>query len=115
MYMEGNQRLEIMWTVSPIAIVLWMAIIGGQTLSDVERRDPDAITVDVVAAQWSWRFEYEVTTAEGITTTWCLTRWCCRVISRCCCACTRRMSSTPSLFLNSASSKTSCRAVKGIA
>ncbi|HRN50122.1 MAG TPA: cytochrome c oxidase subunit II [Anaerolineales bacterium] len=68
-YMEGNQRLEIMWTVAPIAIVLWMAIIGGQTLSDVERRDPDAITVDVVAAQWSWRFEYEVTTAEGITST----------------------------------------------
>ncbi|MBX3003082.1 MAG: cytochrome c oxidase subunit II [Anaerolineales bacterium] len=67
-YMEGNQRLEIVWTIIPIGIVLWMAVIGGQTLSDVERRDPDAITVDVYAAQWSWRFEYEVTTPEGINT-----------------------------------------------
>lgn len=67
-YMEGNQRLEIVWTVIPIAIVLWMAVIGADTLSDVERRDPAAITVDVFAAQWSWRFQYEVTTPDGIVT-----------------------------------------------
>lgn len=67
-YMHGNQRLEIIWTIVPIGIVLWMAVIGGQTLSDVERRDPQAITVDVFAAQWSWRFQYEVTTPEGVQT-----------------------------------------------
>lgn len=67
-YMEGNQRLEITWTLIPIAIVLWMAVIGSDTLADVERRDPQAITVDVYAAQWSWRFQYEVTTPEGIRT-----------------------------------------------
>lgn len=67
-YMEGNQRLEIVWTIIPIAIVLWMAVIGADTLSDVERRDPAAITVDVFAAQWSWRFQYEVTTPEGVVT-----------------------------------------------
>jgi len=67
-YMEGNQRLEITWTIIPIIIVLWMAVIGGQTLADVERRDPGAITVDVIAAQWSWRFQYEVVTPDGIRT-----------------------------------------------
>lgn len=67
-YMEGNQRLEIIWTIIPIAIVLWMAVIGADTLSDVERRDPQAITVDVYAAQWSWRFQYSVVTADGIKT-----------------------------------------------
>jgi cytochrome c oxidase subunit 2 len=67
-YMEGNQRLEIIWTLVPIAIVLWMAVVGADVLADVERRDPQAITVDVFAAQWSWRFQYEVTTPEGVKT-----------------------------------------------
>jgi cytochrome c oxidase subunit 2 len=67
-YMEGNQRLEILWTIIPVGIVLWFAVIGGQTLADVERRDPDAITVNVFAAQWNWRFEYTVTTEEGVVT-----------------------------------------------
>lgn len=60
-YVTGNHRLEIVWTIIPIAIVLWMAVIGGSTLAEVERRDPQAITVDVFASQWVWRFEYTVT------------------------------------------------------
>ncbi|MEX2161398.1 MAG: cytochrome c oxidase subunit II [Anaerolineales bacterium] len=59
-YITGSHRLEIVWTIVPIAIVLWMAVIGASTLADVERRDPQAITVDVFASQWVWRFEYEV-------------------------------------------------------
>jgi cytochrome c oxidase subunit 2 len=58
-YMTGNARLEIIWTIVPLAIVLYLAVIGAQTLADVERRDPTAIEVNVYAAQWSWRFEYE--------------------------------------------------------
>jgi cytochrome c oxidase subunit II len=67
-YMEGNQRLEILWTIIPIGLVLWLAVIGADSLSDVERRDPTAITVDVYAAQWSWRFQYEVISTEGVVT-----------------------------------------------
>lgn len=67
-YMTGNHQLEIVWTIIPIAIVLWFAVIGGQTLADVERRDPEAMTVNVFAAQWNWRFEYEVATEEGVVT-----------------------------------------------
>ena len=59
-YVTGNHRLELVWTFVPIAIVLWMAVIGASTLADVERRDPQAITVDVFASQWVWRFEYTV-------------------------------------------------------
>jgi cytochrome c oxidase subunit 2 len=65
-YLEGNQRLEIIWTIIPIIIVLWLAVIGADTLSDVERRDPNAMTVDVFAAQWSWRFQYSVPTEDGL-------------------------------------------------
>ena len=59
-YVTGNHQLEILWTIIPIAIVIWMAVIGASTLADVERRDPQAITVDVFASQWVWRFEYTV-------------------------------------------------------
>lgn len=64
-YMTGNHQLEIVWTIIPVGIVLWFAVIGGQTLADVERRDPQAMTVNVFAAQWNWRFEYNLTTADG--------------------------------------------------
>ena len=64
-YMEGNQRLEMIWTIIPIGIVLWLAVIGSGSLSEVERRDPLAITVDVFAAQWNWRFQYQVETSDG--------------------------------------------------
>jgi cytochrome c oxidase subunit 2 len=67
-YMTGNHQLEIIWTVIPVGIVLWFAVIGGQTLADVERRDPQAMTVNVYAAQWNWRFEYNLTTADGTVT-----------------------------------------------
>jgi len=65
-YVTGSHQLEILWTIIPIGIVLWMAVIGANTLADVERRDPQAITVDVFASQWVWRFEYTVpVTGEG--------------------------------------------------
>ena len=59
-YVTGSHQLEILWTIIPIGIVLWMAVIGANTLADVERRDPQAITVDVFASLWVWRFEYTV-------------------------------------------------------
>lgn len=57
-YIKGNLRLEIIWTVVPLFIVLYLAVVGANTLADVERRDPQAIEINVYAAQWSWRFEY---------------------------------------------------------
>jgi cytochrome c oxidase subunit 2 len=65
-YMTGNQNLEIIWTVVPLAIVLYLAVIGATTLADVERRDPEAMVVDVFASQWNWRFEYEDGTSSDV-------------------------------------------------
>ncbi len=68
-YVSHNDPLEIVWTVIPIGIVLILAVIGASTLADVERRDANALTVDVYASQWVWRFEYtaEVQTEAGET------------------------------------------------
>jgi cytochrome c oxidase subunit 2 len=62
-YFEGNAKLEMYWTVIPLIIVIGLAVYGAGALSDVERRDPGALEVNVIAQQWSWRFEYPETGA----------------------------------------------------
>jgi len=57
-HVEGNTRLEVIWTVVPLITVLYFAYLGGQSLAETQRIDPQALEVNVVATQWSWRFEY---------------------------------------------------------
>ena len=57
-HIEGNPRLEIVWTVIPLIIVLGFAFMCSQALAETQRVDPDALVVDVVGSQWSWRFDY---------------------------------------------------------
>lgn len=64
-YFEGNTQLEIIWTAVPLAIVLFLAYIGANTLAEVERRDVNALEVNVIASQWNWRFEYPETGASS--------------------------------------------------
>lgn len=63
-HFSSNTKLEVIWTIIPLGIVLVLAVLGAQILGDVERRDPGALEVDVTASQWSWRFEY---TESGAT------------------------------------------------
>jgi len=57
-YVEGNNKLEVTWTVIPLITVLGVAALGANTLSKVTAIDPQALEVKVVGQQWSWRFEY---------------------------------------------------------
>lgn len=57
-HIEGNQRLEIVWTVIPLATVLGFAFMGSQALGETQRIDPRALEVNVIGSQWSWSFEY---------------------------------------------------------
>jgi cytochrome c oxidase subunit 2 len=57
-HIEGNNKLEVTWTVIPLVTVLGVAALGANTLSKVTAIDPQAIEVKVVGQQWSWRFEY---------------------------------------------------------
>lgn len=68
-HIEGNTRLEVMWTLAPLATVLVFAYLGGYSLAETQRMDPRALEVNVVGSQWSWRFEYPqlgITSAELI-------------------------------------------------
>jgi cytochrome c oxidase subunit II len=57
-HIEGNTRLEIIWTVIPLFVVLAFAYLGAGNLAETLRADPDAMVVEVTGFQWSWRFEY---------------------------------------------------------
>jgi cytochrome c oxidase subunit 2 len=57
-HIEGNTKLEIAWTVAPLATVLVFAYLGGQSLAETVRPDPQALEIKVIGQQWAWRFEY---------------------------------------------------------
>jgi cytochrome c oxidase subunit 2 len=57
-HIQGNTRLEIAWTVAPLATVVFFAYLGGQSLAATLRADPNPLQVKVIGQQWSWRFEY---------------------------------------------------------
>ena len=61
---HGNNKLEIIWTAIPIAIVLGLFVISWQTLNVIDAVKPNPpVRVGVVAFQWQWQFVYA---PEGI-------------------------------------------------
>jgi cytochrome c oxidase subunit 2 len=65
-HMEGNTRLEIIWTLIPLVAVIVLAYVGAWALGDAVRQDPEAMVVEVTAFQWGWTFKYP---EAGVTTT----------------------------------------------
>ena len=65
---EGSHKLEIIWTVIPILLLLILAVptVYYTFLHSTDlRKDPDALQVKVTAHQYWWEFEY---TDLGINT-----------------------------------------------
>lgn len=59
-HIEGNTKLEITWTAIPLAAVLFFAFLGGQSLAETLRADPQPEIVNVIGQKWQWSFEYPV-------------------------------------------------------
>lgn len=57
---HGNTRLEIGWTILPAVILAPIAVLTLITIFDLERRDDDALRVEVIGNQWWWEFRYDV-------------------------------------------------------
>jgi cytochrome c oxidase subunit 2 len=57
-HLLGNTRLEIVWTIAPLATVLFFSFLGARALGIVTAAEPNELAVDVTAAQFSWRFDY---------------------------------------------------------
>jgi len=56
---EGSHKLEIIWTIIPLFLVLFMFWLGWSSYIPMRKVPADAMKVKVTAQMWSWRFEYE--------------------------------------------------------
>jgi cytochrome c oxidase subunit 2 len=56
---HGSNKLEIIWTAIPIAIVLALFVISWNTLNVIDAVKPNPpVRIGVVAYQWQWQFVY---------------------------------------------------------
>lgn len=56
---EGNNWLELLWTVIPTVLVLLMFWYGYIGYAPMKQVPDDAIEITVTARMWSWTFEYD--------------------------------------------------------
>jgi cytochrome c oxidase subunit 2 len=65
-HVHGNTTLEILWTVIPALVLLWIAVPTVRTIFKTEAPAPTgSLQVQVVGHQWWWVFKYP---ELGITT-----------------------------------------------
>ncbi|MBN1665558.1 MAG: cytochrome c oxidase subunit II [Anaerolineales bacterium] len=57
-HVEGNNALEVTWTILPLIAVVGVAVYGADILAKVTAMDPQALEIKVIGQQWAWRFEY---------------------------------------------------------
>lgn len=55
---SGNTKLEIIWTVLPLIIVLMMFYYGWVGFAPMRQVPADAMPVKVIGKMWSWDFDY---------------------------------------------------------
>ena len=55
---SGNTKLEIIWTVVPLIIVLMMFYYGWAGFAPMRRVPSDAMPIKVIGKMWSWEFDY---------------------------------------------------------
>lgn len=54
----GHTTLEIVWTVIPTIIVIWMFFVGYEGFKLMGRVPDDHMVVSVTGKQWAWSFRY---------------------------------------------------------
>jgi heme/copper-type cytochrome/quinol oxidase subunit 2 len=60
-YTHGSHKVEIVWTIAPALILLWLALIQANTWLDIKApermpRPNEATVVRVIAQQFAWNF-----------------------------------------------------------
>lgn len=56
---EGNNKLELIWTVIPTILVLLMFYYGWVGYKPMRDVPDDAMEIKAIGRMWSWTFEYE--------------------------------------------------------
>jgi cytochrome c oxidase subunit 2 len=56
---EGNNTLEVLWTVFPTIICIWVAYLGYESFEAIRTVPENAMEINVVGRKWAWDFEYK--------------------------------------------------------
>ena len=55
---EGGVGIEVLWTVIPLMIVIYLAVQGATIYATQRTPPPDAMEVKTEGMMWAWIFEY---------------------------------------------------------
>ncbi|MFC4282392.1 cytochrome c oxidase subunit II [Thalassotalea piscium] len=53
-----STKVEVLWTVIPIIILIAMAVPATKTLISMENNDDSDLTIQVTGSQWKWHYKY---------------------------------------------------------
>src|SRR2546425_5903516 len=53
-----NTKVEAIWTVVPVIILIAMAVPAARTLVEIEDTTKTELTIKVTGFQWGWNYEY---------------------------------------------------------
>lgn len=56
---EGSHALEIIWTVVPTLVSIFLAYYGVVTYKKMRAVPENALTINVTGQKWQWNFQYE--------------------------------------------------------
>ncbi len=56
--MVHNTKVEIVWTIVPVVILIGMAVPSARTLVQIEDLRNTELTIKVTGYQWGWNYEY---------------------------------------------------------
>lgn len=57
-YFHGHTGLEIVWTIVPLALVIFFGVWATQLLREITAPADDEMVVEVIGQQWAWSFVY---------------------------------------------------------
>lgn len=57
-HFHESTKVEIIWTLIPILILVAMAVPATQTLIEMEDPSQSELTIKVTGSQWKWHYEY---------------------------------------------------------
>jgi cytochrome c oxidase subunit 2 len=56
--MVHNTKVEVVWTVIPVLILIAMAVPAARTLVEIEDTSRTELTIKVTGFQWGWEYDY---------------------------------------------------------
>jgi cytochrome c oxidase subunit 2 len=56
--MVHNTRVEIVWTIIPVIILIAMAVPAARTLVEIEDTSRTELSIKVTGFQWGWQYDY---------------------------------------------------------